>query len=111
MAALSMTDQTKAILEAELIKDISANETSRPLTFSPRNSPLGSIEGEAGGDERGRAGEKLDIEAEVGMSSKSFTSIYVSRTVRAVGRYADLIIDVLSELLPIPWISAVDVGG
>src|SRR6202167_5169382 len=99
--------------ELELIKDVLRKRDYAPVDVQPEELPLwGALEGEAGSDERGRAGQKLDIEAEVGdVLEILYEHVTVAGQLEPSAVMLNLIIDVLSELLPIPSIQAVDVGA
>lgn len=99
--------------ELELIEDVLRKRDYPPVDVQPEELPLWrALEGEAGSDERGRAGQKLNIEVEVGDVLEildQHVTVAGQRERSAV--MLNLIIDVLSELLPIPSIQAVDVGA
>src|SRR5271154_6038038 len=99
--------------ELELIKDVLRKRDYAPVDVQPEELPLwGALEGEAGSDERGRAGQKLDIEAEIGdVLEILYEHVTVAGQLERSAVMLNLIIDVLSEFLPIPSIQAVDVGA
>jgi hypothetical protein len=87
-----------------------------PIDAQSEQLPLwGAFEGEAGCDERGRAGragQKLEIETEVGdVLEIPYERVTVARQLERSAVVLNLVIDVSPERLPILSIQAVDIGA
>jgi len=99
-----MTDQTDAILESfELVKDVLRKRDPAPVDDQPEEfPPWGAFEGEAGCDDRRRAGEKLDVEAQVGdVFEVPHEHLTVTGQLERSAIMLDFVIDVLPEFVPV----------
>src|SRR5258705_679707 len=99
--------------ESELVKDVLRKREHAPVDAQPEEFPLwGASEGEARGDERGRAKQKLDVEAEIGdVLEVLHEHVTVAGQLKRSAVMLDLVIDVLPEFVPVLSVQAVDVGA
>jgi len=99
--------------EFERVKDVLRKRDPAPVDAQPKELPLwGAFEGEAGRDVRRRAGQKLDVEAQVGdILEVLHEHVTVTGQLERSAVMLDFVIDVLPEFVPVLSVQAVDVGS